>query len=274
MMNRRMGAALVALTVLGTTELAPAMDKAECLRSYESAQRNRKASQFRAARRDVLSCLDPACPELLRADCAGWLDAIEQSTPTVVFEVRAGKREVTDARVSVDGQLVADAARGVAVPLDPGTRKLRVEHDAYPAVELEVVIREGDKNRRLVLELAAGDSTPPPASTERGIPSESLVLASVAAVGLVSFGYFGLKGLAGRSDLDECKGRCSSDAVDDVRADFLRADISLAVAALALGGAAYFYFGATPATEAPTARVGFGASAQPGRVSAFARARF
>ncbi len=265
-MRRWLARGLIATAWLGFGVPAAADPKAECLRAYEAAQRNRKAAKFRQARQDALSCLQPACPEVLRADCADWLEAIEKSTPTVVFLVRSSGRELSGVRVAVDGEAIDDAVSGAALPVDPGQRRFRFDHDDHPSVELSVLIREGEKNRSIAVDVPEerGEGVP----KARAVPTSSIVLGSVGAVGLVGFGYFGVKGLHGRGQLDECRGRCQSSEVDAVRADFLRADLSLGLAALAFGAAAYFYFSADDTKESGKLRIG--ATARSGGGTAFA----
>jgi hypothetical protein len=132
----------------------------------------------------------------------------------------------------------------------------RLEAPGRAPVEQTITIRQGEKNREVVLELAPGASKREPSSQP---PVASYVLAGVGVLGLASFSYFGLKGLSGRADLKDCKGSCSQGDVDDVHADFTRADVSLAIGALALGGAAYLYFGTNEEEGAPrTARARLG----------------
>jgi hypothetical protein len=114
-------------------------------------------------------------------------------------------------------------------------------------VERTFTIRQGEKDREIAVDLAATDTAAEPSARP---PLASWVLGGIGVVGLASFTYFGLKGLGGRSDLADCKGECAQSDVDAVHADFTRADVSLAISALAFGGALYFYFSA-PGVEGP-----------------------
>lgn len=250
-----MGPKLPALVLSLATLLAPAgvaraADKAACLRAYESAQHDKNAGKLRAARSKLRVCVEPECPALLRADCATWLGEVERGMPSVVVVAREGGRVLTDVRVSVDDEPLAESLTGAALEVDPGSRDFRLEAPGHAPVERTISLRQGEKNRELVFDLA------PPAArreTRARVPVASWVLGGIGAVGLVGFGYFGLAGLSGRGDLEDCKGECSQSDVDAVRADFVRADVSLAISALAFGGAAYFYFTAPRSELAPGA---------------------
>lgn len=240
---------------------ARAADKAGCLRAYEAAQQDKNSGKLRTSRKELLVCVEPECPALLRADCSSWLAEVERGMPTVVVSVSSGGKELSDVRVLVDDEVLATSLTGAALEVDPGQRVFRVEAPGRPPVTQTFTIRQGEKNRRVELELSAEAGAPTQASSP---PVISYVLAGVGAVGLLSFSYFGVKGLSGRSDLKACKGECAPDDVDAVRADFTRADVSLAIAALAFGGAAYFYFTersdepreGAPASRRPGARLG------------------
>ncbi len=220
-------------------------DKAECLKAYEATQRHRKAGQLKQARRDLVVCAATECPALIKTDCTAWLVEVDRALPSVVFVARSEQQDLTDVRVSVDGALLAERLTGAALPVDPGVHVFRFEWQGRQ-VERKLTIREGEKHRREVVEFVPSAATAPEASQARALSPEVVALAGVGAIALASFGYFGVRGLNRRSDLAECKGRCSQDAVDDVSADFTRADVSLLVSALAFGGAAYFYFSAAP----------------------------
>lgn len=231
--------ALSVATVLGWAPATRAADKATCLRAYEAAQNERNAGKLRASRSKLLVCVEPECPELLRADCSTWLSEVERDLPTVVVVVRSEGKELSNVRVLVDDEVLADSLTGAALEVDPGRRVFRLETPGHALVERTITIRRGDKDRAIELEL---DRPSRKERTTAGPPVASWALAGAGAVGLLSFTYFGLKGLDGRGDLKECKGACAQEDVDAVQADFTRADVSLVLSALCFGGAAYFYF--------------------------------
>lgn len=261
--NRWAGPALGALAlafVTGLSHSARAADKATCLGAYESAQTSKNGGKLRAARGKLLVCIEPECPALLRADCATWLAEVDRAMPTVIVVARSAGKALSDARVSVDDEPLAESLTGTPLEVDPGTRVFRVESPGHAPAQASLTIRSGEKNRVLELELTPRAA---PTRSASGPPVASIVLAGVGAVGLVSFSYFGLRGLDRRSELGACKGRCADTDVDAVRADFVAADMSLAISALAFSGAAYLYFARSNEQPAP---VGLGIAPRRGGV--------
>ena len=126
------------------TTLAP---KAECVSHLDRAQSLQTARKLRDARASYLACSAPACPELLREDCARSLVELDAALPSFVFSARADGHDVTDARVLLDGEAVSAALDGHAVALDPGTHVVRFERAGGGVSEMRVVAREGERNR-------------------------------------------------------------------------------------------------------------------------------
>lgn len=182
---------------------------------------------------------------MLRRDCTKWLAEVDAALPSVVVVAREGATEVTDVQVIVDGAILAESLDGTALTLDPGRHVFRFERDGEAPVERTLLVREGEKNRRIEVEL---DSRPEP---KEAAPVRWPVygLAALGAVGIGSFAFFGLRSHSRKEDLESCKGHCPEDDVDEVRRDQIVADVSLGVGLLALGAAAYLHFGTDPESK-------------------------
>lgn len=239
-MGRRQYPALVALVFASAiAPLASAQAPKECLASYEAAQRERLKKDLDAAKRELLACKQPQCPEVLRRDCATWLDEIERAEASIVIVTRAGKTLVTDATITLDGKELSAEASARPIRLAAGKHQLDVESIDYDPVSLDIVVKPGEKNQRVEVELPA-PTTPEPVSAKRDL---TLVygLAAVGVIGIGSFAFFGLRSHSRKNDLDDCKGHCSEEDVDRVKRDQLIADISLGVGVVCLGAATYLY---------------------------------
>src|SRR5262249_45680726 len=100
------------------------------------------------------------CPRVLRQDCARWVDEIQRATPTLVVRaVGADGCDIVDAKVVLDGAVIAQRLEGTPLPTDPGVHVLRVEPPSGAPLEQRLVVVEGDQGRRV--ELRAG----PPGAT-------------------------------------------------------------------------------------------------------------
>jgi hypothetical protein len=224
-----------AATWLGADRTARADDTQACVLAYEQAQKLRKAHKLLAARAQLLACMREVCPEVLRADCGPWLDEVERALPSVVIAARdeAG-RDVSAARALLDGGVIGERLDGNAVALDPGPHRIRLEIAGRPALEQDILVREGEKARLVVLRLPAAMPAEP---ASRPVPPLAYALGGLGVAALGSLSFFGLRALSHRSELDErgCKPACPQDEVDSVRRDYAIANVSLGVGVAALG---------------------------------------
>jgi hypothetical protein len=238
----RMRRALTAALVLAGIASAPparadAVDKEVCLASYASGQRLMRATRLRDARKDLQVCADETCPAVLKRDCKTWLGEVDARMPSVVIAAReAGGASIAAGEVVIDD--APAALGGGPYELDPGAHVVRLVRPGRPDIEATVVLKEGEKARRIDLVERAAPVVPPapptPAPRARPIPWAAIASAGVAVVAAGSFAFFGLSGRAEQADaLDPCRGHCSESAIDAVRTKYVIADVSLAISVVA-----------------------------------------
>lgn len=236
-----------------SAETAPPTPIRACLESFERGQLAERRGSFLAAREELARCMAPACPAKLQAECAPLLDEIRRRLPSAILvcaEPTASLSSASD--VLVDGS--SQPANGRAFELDPGEHVFVLRSDRAPEIVRRVIV-EGTKGQRVALRCVAD----PP----RSRPVAAMVaLASTGAVGLGTFAYFGVNGLAARAKLDDCRGQCSDADVDRVQRRFLIADVGLGVALAAGLVAALTWWSSTPSSTRPA-----GSSLAPGIVS-------
>lgn len=157
----------VALLTLSAVALAdpPDTETSICVVAFERGQTLRREGALREARDQLLLCAQPTCPALLTERCLPWLEEVRAALPTVIVTAkdRAG-RDLSDARVIVDGEVMADGLDGRPLEIDPGPRRIVVARDGMVPVARDVVIAEGEKRRRLDVVLDAQKVTASPAS--------------------------------------------------------------------------------------------------------------
>jgi hypothetical protein len=236
-------------------------DKEACVAAFAKGQELEKAGKLVESRAELVTCGRDVCPDVVRRDCLQVLQSVEASTPSIVPGARdAAGNDVVDARLSLDGAVLATKLDGSAIPVNPGPHALRFEKAGAAPVERQVVVRVGEKNRVVTVDFAAnkpaatapepsgtaappGVSTAAPASPEtpaRPTPIGPLVL---GALGLVSIGAFAALGVKGKDDLAGLRATCGETHscepadVDAVKAELIAADVSLGVGVLALGAA-------------------------------------
>lgn len=229
--------------------------KQECLSAHEEAQRLRSEGKLRAARERLLICSAEACPSLVKVDCTKWLPELDRDLPTVI--VRARDRtggDLADVRVELDGVPVAKFLDGKPLAVDPGAHTMKLERSGVPAVELQVVIAAGDKNR--AISVTFEDEPKPPPIVETQTSALPWILAGVGVVGIAGFAALGLSARSRLGELrDTCAPTCDPAEKRSLQTQLVLADVSLALGVLSLGAATYFFLKPTPATTvalAPT----------------------
>jgi hypothetical protein len=187
MSQRRAALTSCAFTVLAVAALdAPAASpsKAQCVAANESAQDLRRDGRLHEARGHLATCLSTSCPRPVREDCAQRLADVEAAMPTAVFVVKdASGNDVGEVRVTVDGAPLAQTAAGEAVAMDPGEHRFAFEAPGFRATETTVVLREGEKKRRLMVSLEPISQASEPPATETAAPAVVSAAPSEAANG-------------------------------------------------------------------------------------------
>jgi hypothetical protein len=255
----------IGIQVTDAAALAAAPTKEVCVTAYESAQDLRRTGKLVAARAELITCSQSSCPSAATIDCVQWLREVEQSLPSVVVSARdASGREVPSLRVLVDGNPLADAQSGRAVPVDPGAHTFRFESSVGPPVDERVTILEGQKSRAVSVILGAKPGADAPASTstapapERPVGAIVWILGGVGVAGLAVFGGVGASSLADESALrDTCAPRCAEEDVSAIRHKHTAADLGLGVGVASLGVATWLFF-TRPTTSPPKHSSGAG----------------
>lgn len=213
-----------------------------CVAAHEEGQSLRTQKKLRAAREKFVTCAKSDCPAVLRKECGEQIEAIEAATPSLAFEARdeKGNADAT-VKVTLDGTVVAERLTGGSVEVEPGEHDVKFERADGKVIGQKVLVVEGEKNRKVVADYASlvpkapKDDHPPAAPIEeRKIPLGTYVAGGVALVALGSFAVFALTGKSKEDDLaGKCAPVCSDDDVRAVNRDYLIADVSLGVAAVA-----------------------------------------
>lgn len=248
---------LLAAALLLASREARAGDAVDsCIRASAAGQALRDRGALLGAREKFIACARPACPKLIRRDCASWLGGVEASLPTVVPRARdAAGRDLADVRVFVDGQLRAERLDGRALPIDPGEHRVRFEraeraHGARP-IEVRVVARQGERDRPVDVVFPAPPAPPPltggapapPARPARGRRVAGWIAAGTAAAAAGGFAFLGLRARGAVDDMRrDCAPGCPRSRVDAAERDALLANVSLGVGAAALGTAAWLFW--------------------------------
>jgi hypothetical protein len=264
-------ALLVVLALASTAPLAGAREnsKAVCIATHEKAQLERREKKLRSAREHFVACARDSCPTAIRKECSRLLAEVDASLPTVVFAVKDGEgHDTSNVRVFFDGAPILDSLTGAAIDVDPGEHVFRFVLPSGESNEQHGVVLEGDKNRKIEADFSAGKAhpappsadaqvAPPPPPEKKSIPPLTFVFGGVAVVALGSFAYFAATGKSTEKDLaGSCKPNCTADDVSPVRRDYLIADVSLGVAAVAAVAAVWIAWPSLTQQKTSAVRMG------------------
>jgi hypothetical protein len=253
---RSIVAGAFAAALVASAGAAQAAPKKQCITAAETGQQLRSAGRLLSARRALAACTASSCPTVVRRDCGRWIEEIDAAQPSVTVKLEdVSGADVPDGTILLDGEPVPRAADGRATQLDPGAHKLVWVRDAGRNVEQDVVVREGERNRVIVLRASgpelvpragttdarAPEDAPPPPGSRSPVPFVvgGLGVAAVAA-GAIFWGI----GLNERSNLGtSCAAAhaCAQNDVDASRTKLIVGDVLVGVGVLAVAGAVVLY---------------------------------
>jgi hypothetical protein len=231
----------------------------DCLNAYENTQLLRRKEQFLEAKTQAQACSKESCRAALRSDCLVWLKEIDNETPTIILSAKTSVGEEFDVKVYVDDRLLVSKLDGSALAVNPGGYRIRFEAQGYLPVEQKIIIKVGEKNRNVSVDLkkiartlnsasAASVSVPsihppPPVPTHRPVPTVVYALGGAAILATAGFVALGLSGIADKDKFEKtCAPFCSNGESSQVTTKFLLADVSLGIGVVSLAVAGYLWW--------------------------------
>lgn len=281
--KRLLGAILLCSSLGAGVATAEEDSKRACIAAHDAAQALRGEGKLTAAREQLARCSRDDCPKLVRQDCSGWMDEVVAALPSVVVGARdASGRDLVSVRVLIDGKLVAERLDGRPLLVDPGVHTFRYEPERGEAIEEQVVVRAGEKNRALTVSFEAIgrgtpvrtkpktiSSEPAPAAADEGPPLVAYVLGGVGIVALGAAAYLDWTANDEVVHLrDTCAPTCAESKVDAVRTRYTIAAVSAGVGAVSLGVAAYLFLSAGGSEKPRAGSLRFDVSPEPRGASA------
>jgi hypothetical protein len=237
----------VAIIVLGVVIAGTAhADTKRCIGAAEQGQQQRRDGKLLAARSSFVACTASECPAVVRRDCAKWIDELDATIPTIVVRLEDEEgHDAVDGRVLLDGETLSGATSGRAFSVDPGSHRIAWMRPGGDLDE-EIIVREGERNRVVVLRPKVAEKIPPPppplpppAKTKSSIPW--LVGGAGLVVGGTGALLWGL-GLNDRSNLQSTCASAHTCADSDVRASrtkLIVGDVLVGVGVVAIAAAVY-----------------------------------
>ena len=230
-----------------------------CLAAPVEGQQLQRAGKLLAARDRFAACARKTCPAEIVQDCTRWEQQIASTVPSVVLVARDAKgRDLVDVEVAIDGQAgVAVSAR--AVDLDPGSHRFVFRRQRSADVVVELLLREGERDRPVAATFGVPASPRPAAIEEpvgppsRPVPLGAWIAGGVGVLGFASFATFGALGVSDRAS-SGCDVGCSQSSKSHVDVELRVADVSLGAGVVALGIATWIYLTRPTAAALEAAR--------------------
>ncbi|MEZ4226053.1 MAG: hypothetical protein R3B13_34215 [Polyangiaceae bacterium] len=209
----------------------------QCVAAHESAQREEKAERLLRARELYAQCSAAACPDLVRNECARLGKELIRRIPSIRVRVIGATGPVVLEIDEQDWASIPDSP----IAVDPGTRVVRVTPKGGTTLVRELEI-EASSSEDVQFDLRPRAAPPDDQKPSRkGLPTAAYVAGGVGLLGFAGFAGFGLAGRSKQDELDACKGSCTDHGLyDDMKANYLVADISLGVGLAATALAVYF----------------------------------
>lgn len=257
-------------------------EKEVCASAFERGQELEQAGRLKDARAAFVRCAAPTCPLILTPPCVKAVQRLDEEIPSIVIAARGSQGEdIGDARVLIDGELRAERLDGKAIPLDPGSHRVRVERRGSSPVEVEILVRVGERNRAVRVALADPPPPVPGPAPERPPSAGSPMLTSkVPAIAAFAIGGVGVSvgavagalALANKLDLDEAcptQDTCDPSRAGQIAAMKTQSTVStigfaVGAAGLAVGAVLFVVAGRAPGA----AKVAAGRAPGPAKVAA------
>lgn len=246
--------AIAAIFWTSAVSAAPAnVDR--CAQAAEDGQRLRDDNKLRGARDKFLECGSESCPLVIRKDCIRWKTELDAAIPNVVVRaVDKRGRDVSGAKIVVDGVSVRDRIDGTGVALDPGEHVIGVVATSGAKVDQKVVLVRSEHDRVITLSFDVSLETNGNAVVDAPLPpappppeknyAPAIMLGSAAVISLGVFTALDITAWGKYKDLENGCGQtksCTDDEVSTNRTQFRIAGVALA-AGVVLGVAAAYFF--------------------------------
>jgi hypothetical protein len=257
----------IAVAVFGVSLPARADQKAECAAAYEASQEQRASGKLRDARKSLVTCSQAGCKDFIKKDCAKWLAEVDSALPTVVFGAKQNDKDLTDVRVKLGDEVLAESLDGKAIPMDPGTYEFVFENKDGTSKQVKFVVKEGQKSQNVAAdfsvekpeggESSGGEGASISTADKPSNKTLAYVLMGVGVLGVAGFAYFGLSGNSEKDDLACADSKtCTDDDLDPIKQKYLLADISLGVGVVSLAVGTYLLVTSPKKTAAPPTDTG------------------
>jgi hypothetical protein len=253
----------LAATLVGSIAHA---DTAACIAATEQGLALRQQGKLRDALKQLAMCADVSCPAEVALECSHRIDEVKAALPTLILEAKDGAgNDRASVAVSMDGAHLTDTLDGRPILLDPGEHMFTFVAPGEAPVERNLVLREGEKDRResVVIGAPAPLPVPAPVTTASWWTGRRTLAVVTAGVGVVGLGFGAGWGAYAVSSQNREKSDCSKascpnppQATEDyntARKDATASTVGFVAGAVLLTAGAVLWLTAPSAHDTPAA---------------------
>jgi hypothetical protein len=275
---------LAAAVLLAASPAAADVTKSQCVDANNTAQTHRREGKLSQARDELRLCSDPHCPRMVRDDCTRRLDELEQVQPTLVFDVKdPSGGDIGDVKVVLDGKTLTEKLDGTAIAVDPGEHAFTFQVEDQPPVTQTVVVKEGERSRRVSVVVGTKPEPPPPPPpppppappTPAGMTTLQTAGLVGGGAGVVGLGVGAVFGVLASSKWSSAKSECGQPTVcpsyakalsdhDASVTDGTVSTVAFIAGGVLLAGGAYFFLTGGPSTPSTSTGLHVVPSVAPG----------
>jgi hypothetical protein len=166
--------------------------KQQCVAANEAAQDLQNSGKLTSARQQLALCATTSCPAVVRQDCVQRLEEVVRTMPTIILAAKHGGDDLVAVHVKMDDAPLVDHLDGNALQVDPGPHHFAFEADGYTRIDREVVVRTGEKDRIVEVELRSVERptvavTPTTSEPRTTMPSSAPTRRTLVAPAVISF---------------------------------------------------------------------------------------
>ncbi|HVW27067.1 MAG TPA: hypothetical protein VHC69_16995 [Polyangiaceae bacterium] len=146
----------------------------ECLAASDKAIEERTQHHLLAAREQLLICASASCPGEVREECTRRVDDINAAIPSIVFDAKDPEgNDLSAVQVTMDGKVLAERLEGTSFSIDPGPHTFVFTMPGQPAVQKQLILVEGTKDRRETVTLGSPRPASPPNARATSAPLQT-----------------------------------------------------------------------------------------------------
>ncbi|MGD0527248.1 MAG: hypothetical protein ABSE49_19055 [Polyangiaceae bacterium] len=240
-------------------------DDAACIAASEGSLALRQQGKLHESLKQLAACAQASCPDEVRTECARRIDDIKNAMPTLILSAKDGSgNDLYDVKVTMDGAPLTTTLDGRPLSIDPGEHTFVFEQTGQAPVEKQLVLREGDHDRREGVVIGKPPPPvvplpppPPPPSFWNTQRLLSVVAGGLGVVGVGLGASWGLFAIASQNDEKrDCASVASCKNLKQANEDYTTAQRNATAANVSFtAGAALLAAGAVLWFTAPTVQV-------------------